>query len=145
MAAIQNMRFGWVRTPSAYESVTAWQERRKAARQDFEDKQTAANNAFTDAWSKKIDGMGTIAGQIALARVKAEIKAKQAAKAESDKFATEIDSSKADIKDSIFSGAGSSGQLDSGTKIDLAGGTITLSDGTVIDAKTGAKKINITA
>ncbi len=42
----------------------------------------------------------------------------------------------------MFSGS-SSGELDSGTKIDLAGGTITLSDGTVLDAKTGVKKVNI--
>ena len=109
----------------------------------FRAKQTAANNAFTNAWSARIDGTGTIIGQIALDRVIAEGKAKSAANAEAAKLATDIDSSKADIQDSMFS-ASSSGQLDSGTKIDLDAGTITLSDGTVIDAKTGAKKINIT-
>jgi hypothetical protein len=111
-------------------------------RQEFEERQTAANNAFTNAWTAKIDGMGTIIGQIALDRVIAEGKAKTAKNAELAKLDTDIDSSKADIQDSIFSGS-TSGTLDSGTKIDLAGGTITLSDGTVIDAKTGAKKINV--
>lgn len=135
-------RYSSFRTMTAYEAATAWSAKRKVMRQEFEDRQTAANNAFTDAWVAKIDGMGTIIGQIALDRVIAEGKAKTAANAEAAKLATEIDSNKADIDDSMFSGS-SSGQLDSGTKIDLNAGTITLSDGTVIDAKTGAKKINI--
>jgi len=143
MAAIQSKKFGWVRTLTARESVAAWTEKRKAMWQDFEQKQTAANNAFTNAWSAQIDGTGTIIGQIALDRVIAEGKAKSAANAEAAKLATDIDSRKADIQDSMFSGS-SSGQLDSRTKIDLDAGTITLSNGTVIDAKTGAKKINIT-
>src|SRR5436190_14644126 len=79
-------RYSSFRTMTAYESVTAWTEKRKAMRQDFEDKQSAANNALMDAWSKNIDGMGTIIGQIALDRVIAEGKAKAAAKVESDKL-----------------------------------------------------------
>jgi len=145
MAAIQSRKFGWFRTASAYESATAWSAKRKSMRQDFEAKQSDANNRLVNAWAGDIDGKGTLVGQIALARVIAEGKAKSAARAESDKLATEIDSSKADIQDSIFSGDSASGQLDSGTKIDLDSGTITLSNGTVIDAKTGAKKIDIVA
>jgi len=141
MAAISGKKFGWSRTMTARESVTAWTQKRKVMRQEFEEKQSAANNAFTNAWMAKIDGSGSIAGQIALARIIAEGKAKTAANAEAAKLATEIDSNKADIRDSLFSG-NSTGQLDSGTKIDLDAGTITLSDGTVIDSKTGAKKIN---
>jgi hypothetical protein len=143
MAAI-GKKFGWVRTLSARESVAAWKEKRKVMRQEFEEKQTAANNAFTNAWTAKIDGMGSIVGQIALERVIAEGKAKAAKNAEIAKLATDVDANKADIDDSIFSGS-TSGQLDSGTKIDMNAGTITLSNGTVIDAKTGAKKINIVA
>lgn len=135
-------RYSSYRTMTAYEGITAWQAKRKVMRQDFEEKQSAANNAFMNAWSGQIDGMNTIIAQIALDRITEEGKAKAAAKAEAAKLDTTIDSSKADIKDSIFSGS-SSGQLDSGTKIDLDAGTITLSDGTVIDSKTGVKKINI--
>ncbi len=137
-------RYSSYRTMTAHEAVKAWKEKRKVMRQEFEERQTAANNAFTNAWTAKIDGLGTIAGQIALDRVIAEGKAKTAKAAELAKFDTEIDSHKADIQDSIFSGS-TSGTLDSGTKIDLNSGTITLSDGTVIDAKTGAKKIDIVA
>ncbi len=136
-------RYSSYRTMTAFEAVSAWKARRKVMRQEFEARQLEANNAFTNAWTAKIDGQGTIAGQIALDRVIAEGKAKSEKDAALAKFATEVDANKADIQDSIFSGS-SSGTLDSGTKIDLDAGTITLSDGTVIDAKTGAKKINIT-
>ena len=135
-------RYSSYRTMSAYEATTAWTAKRKAMRQEFEGRQTAANNAFINAASSKIDGMGTLIGQKALDRVIAEGKVKAEKNAALAKLATEIDSNKADIKDSMFSDS-TSGQLDSGTKIDLDAGTITLSNGTVIDAKTGAKKINI--
>ncbi len=105
MSAIQSRKFGWVRTASAYESVTAWSEKRKVMRQEFEQRQSAANDAFTNAWSAQIDGAGTLIGQIALARVIAEGKAKSAAQAESDKLATDINSSAADLQDSMFSGS----------------------------------------
>jgi NADH dehydrogenase/NADH:ubiquinone oxidoreductase subunit G len=135
-------RYSSYRTMSAYEATTAWASKRKAMRQEFEGRQSAANNAFINAASSKIDGMGTLIGQKALDRVIAEGKVKAEKNAALAKLATEIDSNKADIKDSMFSDS-TSGQLDSGTKIDLNAGTITLSDGTVIDSKTGAKKINI--
>src|SRR5205823_4456501 len=114
-----------------------------AMRQDFEAKQSAANDAFTSTWSDQITGMNTIIGQMALDRVTAEGKAKAAAKAEAAKNDTTIDTGLADIQDSIFSGDSGVGELDSGTKIDLNAGTITLSDGTVIDSQTGLKKIDI--
>lgn len=135
-------RYSSYRTMTAYEGITAWQAKRKVMRQDFEEKQSAANTAFLNAWSGQIDGLNTIIAQIALDRITEEGKAKTAKQAEDAKNVTEIDTSKADIKDSMFSGS-ASGQLDSGTKIDLDAGTITLSDGTVIDSQTGLKKINI--
>ena len=135
-------RYSSYRTMTAYEGVTAWQAKRKVMRQEFESRQQAANDAFTNAWSSQIDGMNTIIAQIALDRIASEGKAKAAAKAEAAKIDTTVDTSLADTQDSIF--AEGSGQLDSGTKIDLDGGTITLSDGTVIDSKTGVKKVNIT-
>jgi hypothetical protein len=135
-------RYSSYRAMTAYEGITAWQAKRKVMRQDFEEKQSAANTAFLNAWSGQIDGLNTIIAQIALDRITEEGKAKTAKQAEDAKNVTEIDTSKADIKDSMFSGS-ASGQLDSGTKIDLDAGTITLSDGTVIDSQTGLKKINI--
>lgn len=142
MAGFQIKKMGWGRTLSAYESVTAWREKRKVMHEKFLETQTAVNNAFTNAASAQIDGMGTIFGQIALDRVIAEGRARAEKNAAAAKFATTVDSRKADIKDSAFSGSPSA-MLDSGTKIDLDKGTITLSDGTVIDSKTGTKKFNI--
>ena len=77
------------RTMTAYEAVTAWKAKRKAMRQEFEEKQTAASNALMNASASKIDGMGTIAGQIALDRVIAEGKAKAEKQAALAKFATD--------------------------------------------------------
>ena len=48
--------------------------------------------------------MNTIIAQIALDRITAEGKAKAAKQAEDAKNVTEIDTSKADIQDSMFSG-----------------------------------------
>jgi hypothetical protein len=136
-------RYSSYRTMTAYEAVTAWKTKRKAMRQKFEAEQSAASEKLLNASASKIDGMGSIIGQIALDRVIAEGKAKAEKNAALAKFATDVDANKADIQDSIFSGA-ASGTLDSGTKIDLNSGEITLSNGTVIDAKTGVKKVNIT-
>ncbi len=134
-------RYSSYRAMTAYEGVTAWQAKRKVMRQEFELRQQAANDAFSNAWTSQSEGLNTIIAQIAFDRITAEGKEKAAKQAEDAKNVTEIDTSKADIKDSMFSGG--SGQLDSGTKIDLNAGTITLSDGTVIDSLTGLKKINI--
>jgi hypothetical protein len=140
---VKTYRYTSARQMTSYESVTAWTAKRKVMRQEFESRQQAANDAFTSAWSSQIDGMNTIIGQIALDRITKEGKAKAEQQAADAKNAVTVDPNKADIKDSIFADTGS-GELDSGTKIDLDNGTITLSDGTVLDAQTGMKKIDLT-
>jgi DNA-binding protein H-NS len=137
-------RYSSARQMTSYESVTAWRDKRKVMRQEFEARQQAANDAFTSAWNNQADGLNTIYGQMALDRINAEAKAKSAKAADDAANATTIDTSKADIQDSPFSTDGTA-ELDSGTEIDLTGGTITLSDGTVLDLQTGMKKVDITA
>ena len=143
MAAIQSRKFGWVRTATARENMTAWNEKRKAMREEFESKQSAARDAFASAWSTQISDSGTIYGQIALKRIQAEIQEKLARNQELAQYETKVETSKADTKDSIFANS-ATGELDSGTKINLSSDTLTLSDGTVIDIKTGVKKVNLT-
>lgn len=143
MAGVQPKKFGWVRTLSARENVTAWREKRKAMREEFENRQSAARNAFANAWSAKIDGAAELTVEMLAKRTQKELLAKAEQIQERAKYATEIETTKADTKDSIFAANGT-GQLGSGTKIDLNSGTLTLSDGTVIDVKTGVKKVNIT-
>jgi hypothetical protein len=135
-------RYSSFRTMTAYESLSAWRQKRKAMTQDFLAKQSAASDAFSSTWSDQITGMNTIIGQIALARVTAEGKAKAAKQADDAANTTTIDTNAANIQDSAFSGDGT-GELDSGTMIDLNAGTITLSDGTVIDSQTGIKKVDL--
>lgn len=143
MAAIQSKKFGWVRTANARESMTAWNSKRKAMREDFEQRQSAARNAFANAWSAQISDSGSIYGEIALKRIQAEIQEKLARNQKLAEYDTKIETGKADTKDSIFANSANA-TLDSGTSINLESGTLTLSDGTVIDIKTGVKKINIT-
>ncbi len=135
-------RYAWTRPLTAYESAAAWRAKRAAMYQKFKNSQAAGAAALSDATMNQVTGSGDIAARIATARIAAE----KAAKAEAAKNATPdepIDTSKADIKDSMFSDS-STGKLDSGTSIDLAGGTITLSNGKVIDIRSGAR-VNYTA
>jgi hypothetical protein len=94
------------------------------------------------ALTTNITESGDIVARVAKARLAAEAKVKAEAR---QKLAVteEIDTSRADIKDSMFSNS-SSGKLESGTSIDLGAGTITLSSGKTIDIKTGAKVVNVT-
>ena len=141
MAAIESRKFGWVRTATARENMTAWNEKRKAMREEFESRQAAANAAFSTAMTSNADAGSTRAANLAIARMQAEAKAKQeAALKQASRDA--IDTSRVDRKDSQFSG-NSRGTLDSGTSIDLSSGRITLSNGVTIDMKTGAR-VNFT-
>ena len=142
MAGFATKKLGWFRTPSAYQSMTAWREKRAQMREKFEAQQTEISNKLLSVGDAQNQGMAEIFAQIALKRVTEEGKAKIAKNEEMAKYDTEVDTGKADINDSIFSDS-TSATLDGGTKIDLGNDTLTLSDGTVLDIKTGAKKIKI--
>jgi hypothetical protein len=75
-AAMQVKRFNWTRSPSAWEQLQAWQERRKALRADFEAASSTAASAFGSAVSNQISGLAELAGQSALSRVTAATNAK---------------------------------------------------------------------
>jgi hypothetical protein len=136
-------KYGAYRTMTAYESATAWAAKRKAARQKFEAAQSEISNKLLSVGDAQSQGLAEIVAQIALKRITEEGSAKAKKNAELAKFSTEVDTGKADISDSVFSDS-TSATLDGGTKIDLGANTLTLSDGTVIDIKTGVKKVNIT-
>jgi hypothetical protein len=136
-------KYGAYRTMTAYESATAWAAKRKAARQKFEAAQSEISNKLLSVGDAQSQGLAEIVAQIALKRITEEGSAKAKKNAELAKFSTEVDTGKADVSDSVFSDS-TSATLDGGTKIDLGNDTLTLSDGTVIDIKTGVKKINIT-
>lgn len=135
-------RYSNLRPMTAFEATKAWRSRFKHMREKFETNQAEATAALGAALTTNITESGDIVARVAMKRLAAENKVK--AETRTRLAATEtINTSRADIKDSIFSN-GSSGQLDSGTSIDLAAGTITLSSGKTIDIKTGMRTVNLT-
>lgn len=140
MAGFQVKKMNWTRTASAYQSMTAWREKRKAAQQTFEANAAIVNSALSAAWADQSFAMGELAARQALKRIGEEAKVRQ------DQLAATRSAENNQIpasKNSVFSTTDST-TLDGGSRIDLAGNTLTLSDGTVIDLKTGIKKVNVT-
>lgn len=135
-------KYGSYRTMTAYESATAWAAKRKAARQKFEAAQSEISNKLLSVGDAQSQGLAEIVAKIALKRITEEGKVQAEKNAALAKLSTEVDTSKADIQDSVFSSSGSA-TLDGGTKIDLDSDTLTLSNGTVIDIKTGLKKVKV--
>lgn len=160
MAGYGIKKMNWARTMGAYESMTAWRNKRKAFQQKYEANMQNAVSALQTAWTDVGYNVGEIAANRAIKRMQDEAKAKQ------EKLQAEL----ADANNQPYqpvSRLSETGQaeLDGGSKIDLnsnkltlsngtvidmttgmrqSGDTLTLSDGTVIDLKTGMKKINIT-
>jgi hypothetical protein len=142
MAAVGNGKSGYFRAMTARENVEAWRAKRKVMREDFEVRQAAANTAFTSAITSNVDAGFQRAANLALARIQAETRSKQA-EAANQASKDAIDPSRVDLKDSEFS-RNSRATFDSGTSIDLDSDQITLSNGVTIDIKTGAR-VNYTA
>lgn len=141
-SAVKTSRYSSYRTMTAYESATSWRAKLKSMRQKFETNQAQASSALSTASVDQAFEKGNIIARIASARIQAEALAK--AQAEKKLPISEpINTSRADTKDSIFSG-GATGTLDSGTKINLASDTMTLSNGKTIYIKTGTQVYDFT-
>lgn len=139
---MKTYRYTAYRQMSPWEATKAWSSKRKAMRQEFEQRQSLAGDAFNTAWTSQSSGAANIAVQKSIERMKTEL----AAKAEKAKTATTYDTGGNLIpssKNSTFSVTGST-RLDGGTQIDMNAGTMTMKDGSVYDLKTGLKKVNVT-
>ena len=154
-------KMNWVRTPSAYESMSVWRAKRKAQQEKFEANMADAVSALETAQNDVSYNVGEIAAKRALKRISDETKAKQEESARqaannnnqpykpalsrlTETGTAELDGgSKVDLNSNKLT-------LSNGTVIDLttglqqSGDTLTLSDGTVIDLNTGLKKIDVT-
>ncbi len=140
MAGYGVKKMNWVQTPSAYESMSAWREKRKAFQEQYEVNQQNVVASLQTAWNDVGYNLGEIAANKALARIQEEAKAKQA------KAAAAAAAEQNQInppKQSSFS-YNDSVTISGGAKIDLTANTITHTDGTVVDLKTGIK-VNVTA
>jgi uncharacterized protein (DUF2461 family) len=132
-------KMNWVRTPSAHQSMTAWREKRKAFQEKYETNMQNVVASLQTAWTDVGYNIGETAANKALARIQAEARAKQekaaaAAAAEANRVEAP--------KQSAFS-YNDSVTVSGGAQINLSANTITHSDGTVIDLKTGIK-VNVT-
>ena len=72
--AVGLKRFNWTRSATGWEQFQAWQERRRAMRDDFDMANSVAVNGFATAWSDRIAGASDLAAKAAQARVAAAIK-----------------------------------------------------------------------
>jgi hypothetical protein len=154
-------KMNWARTMSAYESMTAWRNKRKAFQEKYEANLQNGVAALQTAWNDVGYNVGEIAAKRALKRMSDDAKAKQ------DEIARQVADQNNQPYQPTYSRLTETGstELDSGSRVDLnsnkltlsngtvidmttgmqqSGDTLTLSDGTVIDLKTGMKKINVT-
>jgi hypothetical protein len=140
MAAYGVKKMNWVQTPSAYESMSAWREKRKAFQEKYEVNMQNAVASLQTAWTDVGYNIGEIAANKALTRIQQEAKAKQEkADAAAAAEANRVEAPKL----SAFS-YNDTVTVSGGAQINLAANTITHSDGTVVDLKTGIK-VNVTA
>jgi hypothetical protein len=136
-------KMNWTRTMSAYESMVSWREKRKAFQEKYEAQMTQSVSALQTAWNDVGYNLGEIAANRAMARIQEEAKAKQAKQAKAAALAAAEDNLISAPKQSSFS-YHDTVTVTGGATINLSANTITHSDGTVIDLKTGLN-VNLTA
>lgn len=139
MAGYGVKKMNWVRNPSAYQSMVSWREKHKAFQEKFEANNQNTVAALQTAWVDVGLNIGQIAANRAMARIQQEFKAKQEQRAIEATAQLEINAP----KQSAFS-YNDSVTVTGGATINLAANTITHSDGSVVDLKTGLK-VNVTA
>jgi hypothetical protein len=127
MAGIQSNSFSWNRQPSYWQQLQERRERSKALREQFEATNAELNAAITGASNDLMTGAGELAAKTALKRLEDEAAAKQQQ--------SQLDAAK---NFSVWKNEPLPTTFNAGeTTVDLALDTLTLSDGTVIDLKTG--------
>src|SRR5688500_16706486 len=77
MAGYGIKSMGWSRTMSAYESMSAWREKRKAFQEKYEAQMAEATSQLQTAWTDVGYNIGEIAANAAIKRMQDEAKAKQ--------------------------------------------------------------------
>ena len=127
MAGIQGNTFSWNKQPSYWQQLQERRERSKALREDFEARNAELNTAFTAASNDQMTGAGEFAAKTALKRLEDAAAAKE--------HENQLDAAK---NFSVWKNEPLPTSFNAGdTTVDLASDTLTLSDGTVLDLKTG--------
>jgi hypothetical protein len=128
MAGIQTKRFSFFKQPTYWQQLEARRERGKVLRERAQAVTAELSSVVQSTAGDQMTGAGDLAAKAALKRIEKEAEAKLD-KARAEASAKEI---------SIWKNkAAPSSVTEGGTTVDLAGDTVTLSDGTTINLKTG--------
>jgi hypothetical protein len=65
-------RFNWVRSPSLWERNLAWRARQQEIRESSESANSSASSGFFSANLNLVTGLGSIAAEAAISRVRAK-------------------------------------------------------------------------
>ncbi len=143
--------FSFVKRVPAYKVAEAWNQTRRNANARYQTDNKATSDALLGVQQSVSEGRATLAAQAAILRAQAELKAKQAQTPTSapvetfPNYTRNIDRIIAGIEDLVDgSSSGGSTIQAGGATIDLDADRITLSNGDVLDIKTG-QKVNVTA
>jgi hypothetical protein len=143
------MSFNWLPRLSPYAQASAWTLRQQSMRQQIENL-AFVTDTLTGAGTDEASGVMKLTVKKALARTQAAAQAKVRsvlASVGSDDAAASSAQSKTStviLKDGTAIKPSPVQYLPGGSKLNIAAGTLTLPNGTVIDTATGARKVNVT-
>jgi hypothetical protein len=148
MSIFSTLHFNWLPQRSMYADAQVWAQRQRVVRQQTDDL-AAVSDIVASVAVDKSQGMMDLAARAALGRTQAAARAKVQSvlnpAADTSSSSKKASSSAALIlPDGTTVKADPTQYLPGGSKLNLAAGTLTLSNGTVIDTTTGLKKINLT-
>jgi hypothetical protein len=144
--ALETPRFNWLPKTTAWQNLQIWRDKQSYV-QSLIDVNSAIVARLSNAQNTQIDGIAKFAAKVALKRVNDAIKAKQDARARSaasDAAVTPKAPTTIALSDGRTVHIDPTMTLAGGSKINLDNGTLKLSDGTLIDLKTGLKKVDVT-
>ena len=154
MAGISTNRFGFTQSGSTWKQLEAQRERAKARREEFAAISASTSNTLASLGADQITASGDLAARIALKRIQ-DATAAKVAKNQADEaknrsvYTNKPPATSVKAGDTTIDLTGNTIRLSNGTMLDIktgrpAGDYLTLSDGSQIDLKTGLKVINIT-
>lgn len=132
-------KMNWTRTMTAWEGISGWRAKRKAFQAKYEANMENYTSQLQTAWNDVGYNLGEIAAKRAVKRISDEAKAKQ------EQAQALVARDSIEIYQPTYSklSEGGSETFEGGTSINMASNTLTLSDGTLIDMKTGLKKLDV--
>jgi len=153
MAGISTNRFGFKSSSSSWQQLEVQREKSKARREQYAASNAALSSVLSSVGMDQITGPGDLAAKAALKRIQGETAAKLA-KNQADAarnrsvYVNKPPATEVSAGDTSVNLASGTVKLSNGTTLDIktgrpAGNYLTLGDGSQIDLSTGKKVINI--